>query len=251
MPQNFQFKRHRIDKFSKERMLSELEKAAAHFKYIEFGWRDFNKVASISATPIKKEFGGWKTALTALNEHLKTKGLRLHPRKVPPNRIYSDADLFNEMERIWKALGHRPSRTEWEASEPQISYTTYKQRFKGWQNACLKFIESKMGEHITADDNFDNNSDKKHRNHVRLGENNKIKTELTRTIPLRLRLKVLSRDNFRCVYCGRSPATDVGIKLHLDHIIPFSKCGKSVENNLQTLCQDCNLGKGDKTKLKD
>ena len=62
----FEFKRTRIDKFSKEKMIDELEKAAQQFNYIEFGWRDFAKVANISAGPVKKGFGGWKKALSAL-----------------------------------------------------------------------------------------------------------------------------------------------------------------------------------------
>lgn len=59
----------------------------------------------------------------------------------------------------------------------------------------------------------------------------------------KLRYEVLQRDNFRCVICGRAEAD--GVKLHVDHIKPVSKGGKTVLDNLRTLCQDCNLGKGD------
>lgn len=45
---------------------------------------------------------------------------------------------------------------------------------------------------------------------------------------------------------GKSPSSDIGTKLHVDHIKPFSKGGKTVLENLQTLCFDCNLGKGNK-----
>jgi len=69
--------------------------------------------------------------------------------------------------------------------------------------------------------------------------------ENSRNISLSLRLKVLNRDNFRCVFCGKSPATDFGTKLHIDHSVPFSKGGKSTLENLQTLCEECNLGKSD------
>lgn len=65
-----------------------------------------------------------------------------------------------------------------------------------------------------------------------------------RNVPLKLRLRVLKRDNFKCVLCGRSPAIVPGISLHIDHKIPFSRGGETVFENLQTLCQDCNLGKG-------
>lgn len=60
-----------------------------------------------------------------------------------------------------------------------------------------------------------------------------------------LRYKILSRDHYRCVICGRSAKED-GVKLHVDHIIPVSKGGKTVPENLQTLCEDCNFGKSDK-----
>ena len=147
----FTFQRRRIDKFSREKMLRELEKAAKNFEYTEFGWRDFNKVSNISAGPIKKEFGSWKKALECLREHLETKNLNLLPRATPPNRVYSDKELFDEMERIWKEFEHRPSRTEWNSAKPKISYQCYRQRFNGWTNACLKFIEYKMGKLVVID----------------------------------------------------------------------------------------------------
>lgn len=235
----FKFQRKRLNEMSKEKMLDELEKAAKHFDYIEFGWRDFNNVAEISASPIKKHFGSWRNGLDALRQHLQQKGLSLSPRPHAPNRVYSDKDLFNEMERVWKKVGQRPSRTEWEVSEPKIAYNTYKQRFGGWVNACTKFIEYKMGSEILAEDfvSIDNETQKAQSAEVT------HKQENSRNIPLSLRLRVLNRDNFRCVFCGRSPATDLGVKLHIDHIIPFSKGGKSTIENLQTLCEDCNLGK--------
>ncbi|MBI3275668.1 MAG: HNH endonuclease [Methylocystis sp.] len=63
---------------------------------------------------------------------------------------------------------------------------------------------------------------------------------------LALRYRVLCRDRFRCQICGRSPAKDIGVELHVDHIIPWSKGGQNTEENLRALCFDCNLGKGAK-----
>ncbi|MCX6702369.1 MAG: HNH endonuclease [Candidatus Wolfebacteria bacterium] len=148
--------------------------------------------------------------------------------------VISDDKLFSEMERVWKRLGHRPSRTEWEASNPTISYITYRRHFGGWVNACIRFIEFKMGISITESPiilDYNNGSQK-------------IRSEKKRDIPLKLRLKILDRDNYTCVLCGRTPALLPGLSLHVDHRIPFSKDGKTEFNNLQTLCVDCNLGKG-------
>lgn len=59
-----------------------------------------------------------------------------------------------------------------------------------------------------------------------------------------LRYEIMSRDGFRCQLCGIS-AKD-GAILHVDHILPIAKGGKTVKPNLRTLCDRCNLGKRDK-----
>lgn len=51
---------------------------------------------------------------------------------------------------------------------------------------------------------------------------------------------VWNRDHGKCVYCGSDE------NLHLDHIIPFSKGGDTSVENLQLLCQKCNLEKSNK-----
>ncbi len=56
-----------------------------------------------------------------------------------------------------------------------------------------------------------------------------------------LRYEIMHRDGFRCQLCGVS-AKD-GAMLHVDHIVPVSKGGKTEKNNLRTLCDRCNLGK--------
>lgn len=58
----------------------------------------------------------------------------------------------------------------------------------------------------------------------------------------KLRYEVLERDNFKCKCCGRG--REDGVKLHVDHIIPLIQGGRTEESNLQTLCHECNFGKG-------
>lgn len=72
----------------------------------------------------------------------------------------------------------------------------------------------------------------------------------SRTINLRTRFLVLQRDNFCCCKCGASPAKDQTVELQIDHIIPWSKGGETVIDNLQTLCSKCNLGKSNLTQEK-
>lgn len=47
-------------------------------------------------------------------------------------------------------------------------------------------------------------------------------------------------------HAGLGRGREDGVKLHVDHVIPVSRGGKSVMDNLQTLCEDCNCGKGNK-----
>ena len=59
-----------------------------------------------------------------------------------------------------------------------------------------------------------------------------------------LRYDILKRDGFRCCVCGNKASENV--ILEVDHIIPISKGGTTEYSNLQTLCRDCNRGKGAK-----
>lgn len=55
-----------------------------------------------------------------------------------------------------------------------------------------------------------------------------------------LRQEIFERDGYTCVNCG---STEKEL-LEIDHIKPISKGGKTEPGNLQTLCHDCNIRKG-------
>ena len=71
----------------------------------------------------------------------------------------------------------------------------------------------------------------------------KRKNGSERNIPDGIRFEVFRRDNFTCVYCGRSAPE---VKLHVDHKIPWKIVKKHEMNNLVTACSNCNRGKRDK-----
>lgn len=60
------------------------------------------------------------------------------------------------------------------------------------------------------------------------------------------REKIKARDNYTCQMCSASVEEQSLLLLEVDHIIPISKGGKSVDDNLQTLCWKCNRSKGAK-----
>lgn len=59
-----------------------------------------------------------------------------------------------------------------------------------------------------------------------------------------LRKEIMIRDNYTCQFCRKYMPDEVG--LHVDHIIPVSKGGKSLPSNLQVLCSKCNGSKSNK-----
>ena len=70
---------------------------------------------------------------------------------------------------------------------------------------------------------------------------NQDKEKRSRHIPASVRVSVLHRDGYKCLFCGCSAKQ---VQLEVDHIIPFSQGGSNDPSNLQTLCFDCNRGKG-------
>ena len=69
-----------------------------------------------------------------------------------------------------------------------------------------------------------------------------IEREKPSPIPQKLRHKIFVRDGYRCRECGKS---NKETSLEIDHIHPRSKGGRTIEENLQVLCTECNRAKKD------
>ena len=64
-----------------------------------------------------------------------------------------------------------------------------------------------------------------------------------RTVKRKISRRALfARDGWRCVYCGQN-----GGRLTLDHVVPRSRGGDSVWENVVTSCAPCNLRKGNRS----
>ena len=65
----------------------------------------------------------------------------------------------------------------------------------------------------------------------------KSKRDIQR-VPPELRLRILERDEWTCAYCKcELPRTR---KAQVDHIMPHSRGGLTIETNLVACCQRCN-----------
>ena len=73
---------------------------------------------------------------------------------------------------------------------------------------------------------------------IRLVHYVRVPRALKRTISRRV---LFARDGWQCVYCGTP-----GGRLTLDHVVPRSRGGESVWENVVTSCAACNLRKGDR-----
>lgn len=62
----------------------------------------------------------------------------------------------------------------------------------------------------------------------------------SRYISNKVRGEVWARDEGACVECGSN------VDLHFDHIVPWSKGGGNHAENIQLLCQSCNLKKNNR-----
>lgn len=68
--------------------------------------------------------------------------------------------------------------------------------------------------------------------------NNRIRLRVDPFAYRYIRLKVLARDQHTCYWCGKPGET-------IDHIIPWSKGGRTTMTNCVTACQECNGQRGD------
>jgi 5-methylcytosine-specific restriction endonuclease McrA len=159
---------------------------------------------------------------------------------VPMGRRYTDEECFENVLMLWTHYGRQPHFGELRNPPSTVGPKAYVGRWGGWRAALSAFvkqanaptpspIESSLGE-----------------SSVEAPKTTALEAPAPRSIPLALRWKILNRDNCRCVMCGASPAKDVSVELHVDHIHPWSRGGKNIEENLRMLCSKCNLGKGAK-----
>lgn len=143
-------------------------------------------------------------------------------------RRYNKIDLFNNIDKVWRYLKKQPVVKDMECAPSEICCTTYFNHFGSWKNALNEFVKYKNNGKL-----------------VELKGEINIK-EKRRNFNNSLRYDIMKRDNFRCCLCGRSPATDTTIELEIDHIKSIKNGGKNTEDNLQTLCRECNIGKANK-----
>ncbi len=205
-------------------LLADLKMVSQKLGRNSFSMDDYEKNGHFGRGSFKHKFGSWNKALNKAGLEILKRG----------NNTITNDELFNNLATVWESLGRQPSQSDLDADVSLFHAGTYKKKFGTYNNALKLFVKWIGNENISVggkvnDETFDIDI-KRH------------KTK--RAINDRLRWIIIKRDNFKCQHCGWSPAKDTGDrKLEVDHIIPWSKGGETILENLQTLCSKCNGGK--------
>jgi 5-methylcytosine-specific restriction endonuclease McrA len=207
-----------------DELIADLKRIALELKKTAISRADNDESGKYGTTTYIRRFGSWFNALEKAG---------LEKTRTPMN--LSEEELFKNLEDIWVKLGRQPRYAETQKPLSKYHVGTYENRFGTWRRALEKFVA-----YINNEEN--KLSEEAIRN-IKIEPSTRHKTK--RNINWRLRFIVMRRDNFKCKKCGRSPATDPSIILHVDHKNAWANGGETVFENLDTLCSKCNIGKSD------
>lgn len=216
----------------KSELLEDLKKAAREHQTQVLTVAQYKVTGSFSHATIACAFGSWEDAISAA-------GLKVSDSWRP--KIENER-LFSNLAEVFERLGRQPKQGDLRPPISEFSSSVYKRRFGSWRKALESFVEFANANELPETQvqaplqgpNQETNRQPK-----------SAPRKTPRDPSWRLRFLVNRRDRFACRACGRSPANEVGVVLHVDHILPWSKGGETTMENLQTLCEVCNLGKSD------
>ena len=202
-----------------EELLADVKNIASIYGFTTMSQDVYFQYGKFHPSTLLRRFGSW------------FKVLELCDLKPSRSRInIPNEDLFANLEHIWLTLGRQPKYSEIQKTLSLFSVGTYEQRFGSWYNALDAFVLYMSDEETDIKPNARINKDG-------------IKHTTKREPSARLKVQVLMRDGNRCRLCGVE-CNDGLHNIHFDHIIPWSKVGETTLENLQVLCNDCNLAKG-------
>jgi 5-methylcytosine-specific restriction endonuclease McrA len=223
---NWRWKKRPLGDMSDKQVADELRRVAGKLKKVNITQREFDANSGFAGGAVAQRFGSWRAALESAGLRISNLGKR-----------YSDEECFENLLRVWTHYGRAPKHDEMKMPPSRVGPKAYVLRWGGWTKALYAFVE-RMNRDTEPSSDISPESP---------GIIEQIPEAADRReIPLGIRYAVLRRDNFKCVLCGNSPARDPTCVLHVDHIHPWSKGGKTVVENLRTLCEPCNVGKGAK-----
>jgi hypothetical protein len=213
---------------SPEEVVAELRRVSQALGRDTFTCQEFNTTARFTGGVVRRVFGTFHKGMQAAGLATNTKGKR-----------YTEEDCCENLLKVWTHYGRSPKHDEMNRPPSTVGSKAYIGRFGTWNRALQAFVDR-----VNADIGRSQDPRPAEIQAEVVEPRSTVSPADRRKVPLGLRWAVIVRDRCRCVLCGRSPATHLGVSLDADHIVPFSKGGKTIIENLRTLCEECNLGKG-------
>jgi predicted restriction endonuclease len=194
-------------------LIEDLIRVAKELKKNSVTTEEYNEKGKFHNTTFNRRFGSWFKSLE-LAGLSKTRNLNI-----------TNEELFENLVDVWTNLGKQPKYNNLTKEYSKYSSGTYEKRFGNWRKA-LEFFVTWVNEGELPEIKERSPSSEK---------------RTSRNINWRLRAMVLMKDGARCKLCGTTPQD--GAKLHVDHIFPWANGGETTFENLQILCEKCNVGK--------
>jgi 5-methylcytosine-specific restriction endonuclease McrA len=209
----------------KDQLIEDLKRVAGVLGTTVLTKDNYDLTGRYSAEALRRRFGSW-------GEALRLAGLE----QTPGHAKIENDDLFSNMASVWESLGRQPKQSDLRPPISRFSPKTYNNHFGSWRKALEAFVA------VANDPTLDSPTPIEASASF-VSPQTAPSRRTPRQPGWRLRFLVNRRDRFTCRACGRSPATNDGTQLHLDHVKPWSEGGETTFDNLQTLCQICNIGK--------
>jgi HNH endonuclease len=245
-------------------LLDQIRKVSARLDRATLSGAEIAANSEVTQSQMYRRFGSVSAAL-------KMAGIE----QVSHGRRHTQDEVFENLLTVWTHYGRPPTVHEMDRPPSRIGSGTYLHRWGRWRSALKAFVERANSEsdrtagippgqetptattqgrgllrESGAAGTLATVPALSGRQLVRRDHRSRPPATSTprerREPSIGLRFKVLRRDHFKCVLCGDHPARNAECVLHVDHILPWSRGGRTLEENLRTLCAKCNVGRGNR-----
>lgn len=165
--------------FTDDEIIEDIKNIANKLNKKSLSIKDYNKYWKVHSETIRIKFKSWNSAL------------KLAWLEDSRNYKISENELFDNLEVVWRSVWIQPTINQMNNDPSKYSWITYQRKYGSWFNACTKFIEYKKWD-IEFEKVIKSNDWLRNRN-----------------IKKKDKLKILKRDNYKCVKCWKSPVTNI------------------------------------------
>lgn len=196
-----------LESYDLPSLAAELRRIAKLLGKYTLSMHDINTHGRVTADCVIQKFGSLNTALLAAN--------------LIPSRNLSKFDLLKMLLSLWERTledyGRSPRTSDCKDYGLPVTAGAISSRFGSWTKACVAAYRFSLTGEPPVE---------------------KVPVRSRAALSYRTRFLVLKRDQYQCRICKAS-----GVRLEVDHIVPFSLGGPNTIDNLQALCVPCNRGK--------